>query len=260
MCTKSPFRCSLALALALTAWAPAALAASPEPVLMRRILRMGDTTFVERTDGVRTPTVDPSFFKPSAEALAGSEKVEDGGGRRLLAPASYSLAAWQTPIRDQMDRGTCGVFAATAAIEARYRRDYGLSLDLSEQYSHHIQKSVSLSYPRYYQYENQSSYWYGAGSWTISLGASYPLPLESEAPYTSQAGLDAVRLSIPAAGALIWHPDAASNPTTQAQVDAFEYSPLYIPLSARRNARYGVSSYTLLNGAQARNTALLEDY
>ncbi|WNG55323.1 C1 family peptidase [Archangium gephyra] len=230
------------------------------PVLVHQFLRQGNATFVERSDGVRTPTVDVSYFRPAPEALAGSTPVTEAGFGTLAAPTSYSLAAWQTPIRNQADRGTCGVFSSAAAIEARYRRDYGISVDLSEQYLMHIVKSTSLDYPRTYQYENQSSYWYGAGSHSLSLTLSYALPLESEVPYRNQAGMDAVRRSIPAAGELIWSGDPAQNPTTQAQIDAFEYSPLYIPLSARNNARYGVSSYTLLDWAQARDTALIENY
>ncbi|HYO67345.1 MAG TPA: C1 family peptidase [Archangium sp.] len=232
---------------------------SSTPVVVRQSLKKGNVTFVERSDGVRTPTVDVSNFRPTAEALAGSTPVTEAGFT-TLAPTSYSLAAWQTPIRDQADRGTCGVFSSAAAIEARYRRDYGISVDLSEQYLMHIVKSTSLDYPRTYQYENQSSYWYGAGSHSLSLALSYALPLESEVPYLNQTGMDAVRRSIPAAGALIWSGDPAQNPTTQAQIDAFEYSPLYIPLSARQNARYGVSGYTLLDWSQARDTALIENY
>jgi hypothetical protein len=256
-------RSSLLFLASLFAWSlgcePAALEEPSGLVLVRQAVREGETTYIERSDGVLTPTIDVSFFEPSPEALAGSERVDESGPR-TLAPTSYSLAGWQTPIRDQADRGTCGVFAATAAIEARYRRDYGLSLNLSEQYFMHIVKSTDLRSPRYYKYENQSSYWWGAGSHSIALATSYPLPLETEAPYLNQTGMNNVRLSIPAAGALTWHSDPAQNPTTQAQIDAFEYSPLYIPLSARRNARYGVSSYTLLNTSQARNTTLLEDY
>lgn len=240
-------------------WASALLLWGPGVGAAERFVQRGGLTYVERADGVLTPTVDASSFEPSREALAGSERVEEGGPRKL-APTSYSLAGWQTPIRDQRDRGTCGVFAAAAAIEARYRRDYGLTLDLSEQYLYHIQKSTSLSSPRTYRYENQSSYWYGAGSYTLSFTTSYPLPLESEAPYLDQTGMNAVRQATPAAGALVWHPDPAQNTVTQAQVDAFEYSPLHIPPVARRNAKYGVSGYVLLNASQSRNTALLEDY
>ncbi|WP_199242945.1 hypothetical protein [Vitiosangium sp. GDMCC 1.1324] len=59
---------------------------------MRQSLRQGNVTFVERSDGVRTPTVDVSYFRPTPEALAGSTPVTEAGFS-TLAPTSYSLPA-----------------------------------------------------------------------------------------------------------------------------------------------------------------------
>src|SRR5262245_19262897 len=64
--------------------------------------------------------------------------------RRLLPPR-VDLSGNQTPIRDQGGRDTCTVFAMTAAIEAAYKRLYGLNLDLSEQYFNHVQKAFWLN-------------------------------------------------------------------------------------------------------------------
>src|SRR3712207_3783973 len=51
---------------------------------------------------------------------------------------AFSLARYQTmPFRDQGGRGTCWAFAGVAAMEAAYKRRYGLELDLSEQYVFH---------------------------------------------------------------------------------------------------------------------------
>ena len=56
---------------------------------------------------------------------------------------SVSLARFQTPIRNQREvRGTCYAFAACAALEAAYKREYGLDqLHLSEQYTFHVGKA-----------------------------------------------------------------------------------------------------------------------
>ena len=49
-------------------------------------------------------------------------------------PASADLSQYQTPVKNQNPRGTCTNFAAVAAIEAQYKLQYGLTLDLSEQW------------------------------------------------------------------------------------------------------------------------------
>jgi hypothetical protein len=47
----------------------------------------------------------------------------------LVPPQQVSLLARQTPVRDQLDRGTCVAFATTGALEAAYGRRF----DFSEQ-------------------------------------------------------------------------------------------------------------------------------
>ena len=42
---------------------------------------------------------------------------------------------FQTPIKNQLDRGTCVCFASLAAIEAIYKKKTNQALDLSEQYA-----------------------------------------------------------------------------------------------------------------------------
>ena len=61
----------------------------------------------------------------------------------LAAQPKVSLGPWQTGFRAQLDRGTCYAFAACAAMEAAYRRQFGLVVDLSEHYVFHINAIVS---------------------------------------------------------------------------------------------------------------------
>lgn len=213
--------------------------------------------YVVRADGGRIPLLTAD------ELLEMHAPVETTGAEAFnvfaVPPASYDLSAYQTPVKDQMDRGTCGTFATVAAIEAAYRRIHGVTLDLSEQYMFHVAKSTGVSYPRIFQYENQSSYWYGGG-WPTT---QYMLPTEASAPYAGYrscpSGTTCTPLdSIPGASALVWAADPAENRVTQQQVDDFEYSPLHIPAAARNTARYGVASFSDYSATDARNTTLLE--
>lgn len=216
----------------------------------------GGRMYITRKDGRQIPllAMDEMRF-PTGTVVRSS----DAPTIYTLPPPAWDLSGYQTPVKDQLDRGTCGSFATVGAIEAAYVRGYGLSLDLSEQYMFSIAKSTTLDYPRYYQYENQSSYWYGGG-WPTT---QYMLPTEAQAPYAGYnycpSGHSCTPLStIPGATSLVWTPDAATNHVTQQQVDDFEYSPLHIPLAARQDARYGATSVTSYGTGDSRNTTLLE--
>lgn len=173
-------------------------------------------------------------------------------------PESAIWDEYQTGIRNQKDRNTCSAFAMVAAIEARYLRDYGLDLKLSEQFFWHCYKSTGLSFPKRYKYENQSSYWGGGNSQGIRSTVNFAIPLEQDCPYLDQNEMQNVRDQIPAAGQLEWKDDPAENSVTQENVDAFEYSSLYISDDARQNARYGVKSYVIVDTNSTQNTTTLE--
>jgi len=149
-------------------------------------------------------------------------------------PPSYSLAQWQTAYQDQGPRGTCYAFAGAAALEAKYQRDFGIVLDLSEQYIFALRRSMVLlaDYPAKSNIDNISSYHQNGGASDIAgLLTLFYAPLETDAPYISDR--DALLKSIPAAGKL----------QTQEEIDYYEYSPLNVPLAARTRAHYGVTSY-----------------
>uniref|UniRef100_UPI001E4E659C C1 family peptidase n=1 Tax=Mangrovimonas sp. TPBH4 TaxID=1645914 RepID=UPI001E4E659C len=174
------------------------------------------------------------------------------------SPESVVWDEFQTAIRNQKNRNTCSAFAMVAAIESRYMRDYGLNLDLSEQFFWHCYKSTGLSFPKYYQYENQSSFWGGGNSQGISQAVNFAIPLESDCPYLNKTEMAIIRDQIPEAGQLNWKSAPTENTVTQEEIDAFEYSTLYISNDARQKAKYGVQSYLLFGAETVSNSTNLE--
>jgi hypothetical protein len=158
---------------------------------------------------------------------------------------SYSLAESQTPIRDQGDRGTCYTFASIAAMEAMYKRQFGLSLDLSEHYAFQLLKIGEL-YPDYMTnplpHESNTSYWGFQGNSTfLNAICRCAVPLESEAPYLTQGDLERIRvdLGLP--------PMDDFNTITQETIDAFEFDERNVPYAARSRAMYQGTGYTPIN-------------
>jgi hypothetical protein len=165
-----------------------------------------------------------------------------------LVHDAYSLAEYQTPIRNQRDRGTCYAFASIAAEEAAYKRKYGLELDLSEHYAFQLGKVGEL-YPDYatstVPHESNCSFWgFQGNSGFLNVLQRSAVPPESQAPYLSQTQLEAIRLSS-GAGDL-----SDFNTVTQEQIDRFEFAEANVPTAARSEASYRVASFAYLPDVQ----------
>jgi hypothetical protein len=160
------------------------------------------------------------------------------------APDVVSLERYQTDFRNQADRDSCYAFATCAAIEAAYKRKYGLNLHLSEQYAFHINKAFEL-YSNYVTdksvpHENNSSYWgYQGSTDLVSKLAFCAIPEAAAAPYLSGIQMTALKKATPACGEL-------SPNSTQEQLDAFEFLEGHIPTPARHAARYRVAAWGAL--------------
>lgn len=114
------------------------------------------------------------------------------GGTGVVGQCGHQpgdLRFFQTGFRNQGDRDTCTVFAVTAAVEAAYRHRYGLTLDLSEQFLHHAQKShwlnaAALLPAREIQPETNGG---GNVPWQFAVLERWGIPRESTLPYIGSA-------------------------------------------------------------------------
>ena len=162
----------------------------------------------------------------------------------LTKPNAYSLARWQTPIRNQGGRGTCYTFACVAAMEAMYNRTFGLMLDLSEHYAFQLGKIGEL-YPDYMTntrpHESNTSYWGGQGNSTfLNVISKCAIPLELEAPYLSQVDFEKIRTSL---GLPLMND---FETITQETIDEFEFDERTVPVSARSLALYQGTGYAMI--------------
>ena len=89
------------------------------------------------------PALDSTQSRLIADAVARAARQ----GRQAIpktAKNTFSLADYQTPFRNQGERSTSWAFAGAAALEAAYKRRYGISLSLSAEYVFHIGRAFEL--------------------------------------------------------------------------------------------------------------------
>lgn len=208
---------------------------------------MGETVMTDLevegllTQARRRGLLDEDSLAQGPPAGAEWDRVMAGPGP---LPAVVSLAAWQTPAKDQLNRGTCYAFATAAAMEAAVRRTFGREVDLSEQYLFQIYKT---SDPRGAGPRTADSFDTGTSlkgfqgnSGCVEAAYRMAIPLEGSAPYLDQPALETVRAAI-----------AAANPgpgdviafTDQRQLDEFEWSDAVVPLAARLRANVRVTGF-----------------
>lgn len=159
------------------------------------------------------------------------------------APATFSLAQFQTSIKNQLGRGTCWAFAGAAAVEAAYLRKHKVTLDLSEQYIASMAKVQELAYDKMSSarfHENNSTLWDGQGASDIIVKMSQSaVPLEAAAPYLDQPRLTAIQATIPGGASLA----SPGLDPLQSVMDAFELRDDLIPPASRAACRYAATGW-----------------
>jgi Papain family cysteine protease len=160
-----------------------------------------------------------------------------------VLPPSVDLAASQTAIRDQGWRNTCMIFANTAALEAAYKRQYGLDLDLSEEYFNHTYQMRRLAGGVVLP-DNEvpaGGIDGGMGYDSMNLQVVYGMggPLESTVPYHASP------VSSPLLNWAVPHP--------QKDIDDFNLSLQNLPQAALEEASYRATGLELASGSDLSN-------
>lgn len=148
--------------------------------------RAESTTIVE-VDGTPRALGLLTAERPPAALVPSPSGTSSAWGSPL--PRLIDLRGQQTGFRDQGARNTCTVFAVTAALEAAYKRDYGLELDLSEQWLNQVQKAHWLNAGALLPGPEIQSGTNGGGAVSFELSAltRYGLPEEVVHPYIPHA-------------------------------------------------------------------------
>ncbi|MFO7545848.1 MAG: fibronectin type III domain-containing protein [Trueperaceae bacterium] len=136
----------------------------------------------------------PDFELGSVAVRPGGLAAAALGTSDAPLPDTFTLSAFQTPIRHQERRGTCQTFTVVAAMEAAYRHLGFGSRDLSEQFASHLYRITTLRDPAPTNAEARENTlgMRGGGSTAGVFGRlmRYRIPLDTLDPYVGASSFE----------------------------------------------------------------------
>ena len=137
-------------------------------------------------------TTMQSSTRRGALALLGAGMMSVTNLAKAALPVHVDRTPQQSPVQDQGGRDTCGTFATIGAIEAAYRRDYGVMLNLSEQFLNHWAQQFDLTFGGRALPGNETNAGsVGGGGLTrpiAALSRGLGVPLETDLAYIPDVG------------------------------------------------------------------------
>ncbi|MBV1911635.1 MAG: DUF5011 domain-containing protein [Kangiellaceae bacterium] len=188
-----------------------------------------------------------------------------------VAPSSFSLASDQTNFKKQLSRNTCVSFAVVAALEAAYKRQFDLELDLSEQFVNHMQKNVSIirDNPQVPYRENQLGFWAGSSvSYLLHLlHAGYRVPTEESHKYVGLANFGNTRQDGDNPLMNFRNDNILQKDVNDINLSAHEvnynipsdFEHIALPINASYRAKYGIESYARVIPGELNNLEIYKE-
>lgn len=179
-------------------------------------------------------------------------------------PTRVDLTRYQSPLQSQGGRDTCGTFATAAALEAAYKRNFNVDIDLSEQYLNHWAQAFQIYGKTLPNAENDAGAMGGGGMLRPfdALGRGLGVPPENSLRYIGDGNYQNANEGDNPMVTDYW------NVHPQWQIDGFNladsprqyiFSPptvtttTIMPLNALEQAKYRPTGLTLASSAERRN-------